>query len=121
VDDPNERIYTKYGTQFYNMSREMTRTFRDIKELRELGDIERARSIADKKRLMLRYRKSTNKLQRRASEINNEISRITADPNMDGDLKKMRINRLNQIRNSILKSGVLRTPQEIRGEAIVVR
>ena len=121
VDDPKERIYTKHSTMFYNMSKEMSRTFRDIKELRELGDIERARTKQEKNRLMLKYRKSTNRLQRRASEINNEIARITADPNMDGDLKKQRINILTQKRNAILKSGVLAVPDDVRASGISLR
>jgi hypothetical protein len=114
VDPYNERIYTKFGTQFYYMSREMNRVFNDMRELRELGEIERARSIGEKKKLALRYRKTFGKIQRRATKYNNQIARITADPKMDGDLKRVRINRLTQMRDAMLRSAVQSTPVEIR-------
>ena len=85
-----------------------------MRELRELGEIERAQTIQEKKKLMLQYRKGFNRVQRRASEINNEIARIRSDPNMDTDLKDMRINRLTQLRNAMLRSVVESTPVEIR-------
>ena len=114
VDDPERRIGSKFNTQFYYMQREMGRVFNDMRELRELGEIERAQSIQEKKRLMLQYRKGFNRVQRRASEINNEIARIRSDPNMDTDLKDMRINRLTQMRNAMLRAVVEQTPSEIR-------
>ena len=53
-------------------------------------------------------------MQRRASEITNEIARIRSDPNMDTDLKDKRINRLTQLRNAMLRAVVESTPVEIR-------
>ena len=114
VDDPERRIGSKFNTQFYYMQREMGRVFNDMRELRELGEIERAQTIQEKKKLMLQYRKGFNRVQRRASEINNEIARIRSDPNMDTDLKDMRINRLTQMRNAMLRAVVESTPVGIR-------
>ena len=82
----------------------MNNVYNDIREMRILSDIAGARDKADKNRMVLRYRTSYNKLRRRLSKINTMVQRITKDPNMDGDLKTVRINRLNAIKDQLTAS-----------------
>ena len=114
VDVPSERTYSKWNTLFYNMSREMEQTFNDIRELRELSEIERAENLFEKKKLMLKYRKGFSRVRNNLGKINNAIQRISADPNIDPDLKKQKINRYNQLRESMTRAMVQSAPSEIR-------
>ena len=102
--DMENRRNTKYTTRFYDQVREMNNVYNDIREMRILSDIAGARDKADKNRMVLRYRTSYNKLRRRLSKINTMVQRITKDPNMDGDLKTVRINRLNAIKDQLTAS-----------------
>ena len=96
------------------MSREMEQTFNDIRELRELSEIERAENLFEKKKLMLKYRKGFSRVRNNLGKINNAIQRISADPNIDPDLKKQKINRYNQLRESMTRAMVQSAPSEIR-------
>ena len=69
VDLSRPRRNTKYTTQFYEQMKEMNQTFSSIRELRQLGDMDRAMDKEKEERVLLRYRTSYNKLQRRISEL----------------------------------------------------
>ena len=95
---------SRYGTLFYEQLKEANTAFADIKELRELGELEEAQELFKDKRLPLSYRKQFSKLQRKLSKVNKQIRRIANDPGMDGDLKRQRINRETEKKNALLRN-----------------
>ena len=104
-----EKRHTKYMTMFYNQMKEMNQVFSDIREMRQLGEIERAKDKRAENRILLRFRTSYNRMSRRLSKINNRIQRIANDPLMNGELKRQRINRLQQMKNTYTRALVTRT------------
>jgi len=114
VDLSRPRRNTKYTTQFYEQMKEMNQTFSSIRELRQLGDMDRAMDKEKEERVLLRYRTSYNKLQRRISKLRTQMQRIANDPKMDGDLKQMRIDRIQAQINANIKVLQRRTNIQLR-------
>ena len=112
-----DKKHTKYTTMFYEQLKEMNQVFADIREMRKLGDLERARGTIEENRLLLRYRTSYNRLARRLTKINNVIKRVTNDPRMDGQMKRQRLNRLQQLKNQLTRNLVGRSLPVLRGAA----
>ena len=65
-------------------------------------------------RVLLRYRTTYNKLQRRVSKLRTQMQRIANDPKMDGDLKQMRIDRIQAQINANIKVLQRRTNIQLR-------
>ena len=103
VVDLDDKRHTKYMTMFYDQMKEMNQVFSDIREMRRLGDIERAKDKIEKNKMLLRYRTSYNRLSRRMTKINHVIKRITNDPKMSGEMKRQRLNRLQQLKNQLAR------------------
>ena len=112
-----DRKHTKYTTMFYEQLKEMNQVFSDIREMRKLGELERARGTIEENRLLLRYRTSYNRIARRLTKINNVIKRVTNDPRMDGQMKRQRLNRLQQLKNQLTRNIVGRSLPVLRGAA----
>ena len=88
-------------------------SFSTIRELRQLGEIERAMELEKEERVLLQYRTSYNRIQRRISKLRTQMQRIANDPNMDGDLKQMRIDRMQALINANIKVLQRRTNQRL--------
>ncbi|WP_110647617.1 LPD38 domain-containing protein [Salinicola peritrichatus] len=105
----DEPRYTRYGTVFYDGLREAERAYADVKELGELGRIEEARELAKNKADVLRLRKPLMKAQRDLGKIRAQMDAIRRS-DLDGDLKRQRLDRLTAVRNRI---------QQVLGEKIL--
>ncbi|WP_404377805.1 LPD38 domain-containing protein [Vreelandella aquamarina] len=92
--------YTRYGTVFYEGLREAGRAYSDVKELRELGRLAEAAERAESKREMLQLRPALNRAQRRLSTLNQRIE-IIQRSNLDGEIKRQRIDRLQAMKVQI--------------------
>ncbi|MEL7966400.1 LPD38 domain-containing protein [Vreelandella neptunia] len=99
----DEDRYTKYGTIFYEGLREASRAYSDVNELREMGRLADAAEVAADKREMLALRQPLNRAQRRLSTINQQID-IIRRSNIDGELKRQRIDRLTATKNQIQRA-----------------
>jgi len=98
----DEDRYTKYGTIFYEGLREAGRAYADVKELREMGRLERAAEVIEDKREMLYIRRALNRAQSRLRGLNQQIELIRKS-DIDGALKRQRIDRVRAIKNRIQK------------------
>lgn len=92
--------YTRYGTVFYEGLREAGRAYSDVRELRELGRLAEAAERAESKRDMLQLRPALNRAQRRLSTLNQRIE-IIQRSNLDGEIKRQRIDRLQAMKVQI--------------------
>jgi len=99
----DEDRYTKYGTVFYEGLREASRAYADVKELREMGQLADAAEVAKDKQAILRLRTPLNRAQRRLRELNKRIDVIRRS-NLDGEVKRQRIDRLRAIKNQIQRA-----------------
>ncbi|MAH13934.1 MAG: hypothetical protein CMO33_09395, partial [Verrucomicrobia bacterium] len=63
--------------------------------------------------VLLRYRTSYNRLQRNINKYRTQMQRIANDPNMDGDLKANRINKLQALINANIQVLQRRTNQRL--------
>jgi hypothetical protein len=98
----DEDRYTKYGTVFYEGLREAGRAYADVKELRELGRLEEAAKAVQDNRQMLMIRRSLNRAQSKLRDINKQID-VIRRADMDGELKRQKLDRLRAIKNKIQK------------------
>ncbi|WP_052384078.1 LPD38 domain-containing protein [Litchfieldella xinjiangensis] len=99
----DEDRYTKYGTVFYEGLREASRAHADVKEMREMGRLADATELANSKRDMLALRPALNRAQSRLRTVNQQMD-IIRRSNLDGDLKRQRIDRLNAVKNQIQRA-----------------
>ncbi|MDR5867916.1 LPD38 domain-containing protein [Halomonas koreensis] len=98
-----EDRYTRYGTVFYEGLREAGRAYADVKELREMGRLAEAAEVAESRRDMLALRTPLNRAQRRLNTVNKRIDMIRRS-NLDGEIKRQRIDRLRAIKNQIQRA-----------------
>lgn len=99
----DEDVYTRYGTIFYEGLREAGRAHADVKELREMGRLADAAERADSNREMLALRLPLNRAQSRLRSINQQID-IIRRSNLDGEVKRQRIDRLRAVKNQIQRA-----------------
>lgn len=105
----DEPRYTRYGTVFYEGLREAERAYSDVKELGEMGQIEKARALARNKGDILKLRKPLMRAQRKLNGLRKQIDAIRRS-DIDGELKRQRIDRLNAVRNRV---------QQVLGEKVL--
>jgi len=99
----DEDRYTKYGTIFYEGLREAGRAHADVKELREMGRLADAAERAESNRDLLALRLPLNRAQRRLTRVNKRID-IIRKSDIDGELKRQRIDRLRAVKNQIQRA-----------------
>lgn len=99
----DEDRYTRYGTVFYEGLREAQRAHSDVKELNEMGRLADARELATTKSDMLRLRTRLNRAQSRMGKLNKRIDQIRR-ADLDGSLKRQRIDRIRAIKNQIQRA-----------------
>ena len=87
---------------FYEGLREAGRAYADVKELRELGRLEEAAKAVQDNRQMLMIRRSLNRAQSKLRDINKQID-VIRRADMDGELKRQKLDRLRAIKNKIQK------------------
>jgi hypothetical protein len=108
----DEDRYTKYGTIFYEGLREASRAFSDANELREMGRLADAAEVTQDKRGILALRLPLNRAQRRLNTIRNQVD-IIRRSNLEGEIKRQRIDRLTAVKNQIQRALAERV-QEVR-------
>jgi hypothetical protein len=99
--DPNRS--SRYETIFYEQLREINQTYGTYRQYMQLGQTEKAVAYAQEHRDELRLRKTYSKLQRKLSEINGDIRRISHNGNMSAAEKRVKIDRLTQIKNRMVR------------------
>ncbi|MCL7941230.1 LPD5 domain-containing protein [Halomonas sp. ATCH28] len=95
--------YTKYGTVFYEGLTETRRAYSDVKELRELGHWEEAKERFEETRNLQALRLGLNRAQRQLSKYNKQIDMIRRS-NVGGDLKRQRIDRIQEKKRIIQRT-----------------
>ena len=95
-----EDHYTKHGTVFYDGLREAQRAYADVKELRELGELERAARVATRKQDLLAIRLPLQRAQVRLRSINQQMDMVRQS-DLSPMLKRQRLDRLRAQRNAI--------------------
>jgi len=93
---------TKYKTRYYEMSKEVDGLVKTINFYKKMGDIEKARALYEKSKDKIRYRKAFNAINNRISKINRRI-KWTYQSDLSPDEKRVRVNKLNSLKNRIFK------------------
>jgi hypothetical protein len=99
--DASNPSYTRYGTEFYKVLREVNKTYADIKYLRLMGEDEKAAELVSENKNKLQSRKLLAKTQRRLSKLNAQTKLINANKRMDGAEKRRRLDMLLKQKNMI--------------------
>ena len=97
---------TTYGNMFYEQLKEMEQAYADIQLNKRIGDYERANELAETNQEKLYLRKIFNRKQDIIQEFNNRIKLIQNDRFMPADMKRQQIDRIEQMRNNILRNVV---------------
>lgn len=90
---------------FYDMLTESGKVAAELKTMKEEGD-PRYSEFKDSNRQITRARKSLNRTSKRLSTLSKKIKEIYGDPDMDGDLKFLEIQRLQAKRNAIAQQAM---------------
>ena len=105
--DSSIASYTRYGTEFYKLLREVNTTYADVQHLRKMGKDEQAAELMVENKDKLRSRKLLAKTQRRLSKLNVKTKLIHADKTMRGGEKRRRLDLLlkqkTQLQERIVK------------------
>ncbi|TDX29090.1 hypothetical protein DFO67_108134 [Modicisalibacter xianhensis] len=96
----DEDRYTKYGTLFYDGLQAAQRAYSDVKELREMGELERAREVADSRQALLRLRPALNRAQAKLRKVNQQMDMVRRS-NLGSEEKRQRMDRLRAVKNQI--------------------
>ena len=94
---------TRSGTVFYERLKELEQTVQDMNLSRKLGHMDEYRDIYEEKGSLLKFKAFLRKKGRMINDLNARIKRIRFDLRMGGDEKAIRIDRLYQLRNDLLK------------------
>lgn len=98
-DLTKEDNYTRYGTDFYDALKKSDQAYADLQHLAKYGEEEKAAELEQKESDVLALRSTLNKVNRDMSRVNAEMKRVQLDKTMDGDTKRMQLDRLRSMRN----------------------
>ena len=105
--DASNPSYTRYGTEFYQVLREVNQTYADIKHLRLMGESGKAAELAAENGSKLKVKALLAKTQRQLSKLNAQTKLIHANKRMSGGEKRRRLDVLlknkNYIQEKIIK------------------
>ena len=99
---------TTYGNIFYRQLQEMEQLYADIQTNKRVGDYDRYRELLEDNRDKLRYRKFYARRQDAIQSLNNRLKKISNSKTMTADEKTVLRDRLEQIRNRMLRMTVER-------------
>ncbi|MHB0775437.1 hypothetical protein [Halomonas sp. WWR20] len=74
-----------------------------MKELREMGELEKAREVTRSKQAMLRLRPALNRAQSRLRTVNQQMDLIRRS-NLGSEEKRQRMDRLRAVKNQIQRA-----------------
>lgn len=100
-DLTKEDNYTRYGTDFYAALKKADQAYADLQHLAKFGEEEKAVALENKKSDVLALRGTLVGVNRNLARINAEMKRVQMDRDMDGDGKRMELDRLRSMRNLI--------------------
>jgi hypothetical protein len=99
--DASNPSYTRYGTEFYKVLREVNQTYADVKYLRLMGEDEKAAELLSENKNKLQSRRLLAKTQRRLSKLNAQTKLIHANKRMDEGEKRRGLDMLLKQKNMI--------------------
>jgi hypothetical protein len=94
---------SRYVTEFYQNSKEISQAYADMRHYAELGESEKVNQILEEKGDKIALSKSYDKAAKDMSKIRQVISSIRADETMSGAEKKEEIDRLKLLIDEIAK------------------
>lgn len=99
--------YTKYGTLFYDRLSEVRRINADIRQYRQLGELEKAASLARQHRNTLAARLTMERASRQLSKLNQRAKLIRVS-GYDATYKRRELDRILEMRNRITEQVIKR-------------
>ncbi len=100
---------TKYTTLFYDRLGEINTAYADIRQAKQIGDMEEARDLHIENRDKLKLRSMYNKAQSQLGKINKRISQVQLNKTMTAENKRIEIDRMIMARNRITRLIAKRT------------
>jgi len=98
-ENPNR--HSKYVTTFYEQLQEIEQAYADIRAARKVHDTERAKSLREKHKDLLKNKARYTRAQRQLRQINNQITILHANDSMDAAAKRTRLDELTRRKNEI--------------------
>jgi len=94
---------TKYGTIFYERLKDIEQTVQDMELARKLGHMDEYLEIYEEKKDILMYKNFIKKKTRMINDLNARIKEIRYSIDMGGEEKSVRMDRLYQLRNQLMR------------------
>jgi hypothetical protein len=95
---------TKYTTVFYEQVALINQAYGSVRNSVELGELDRAASIAAENKDKLALRKTMNKTQKLIGKINKRIKHVMSSRTMSESFKKVELERLQKEKNRATQS-----------------
>ena len=97
---------TKSNSVYYERLKELEQTVQDLNFARRLSDWENYNEIYDSNAEILKYHAFMRKRKRSINDFNNRINEVRNSKRMDAEEKEVRLDRLFQLRNSLINKTV---------------
>ena len=110
---PNKN--TKYTTMFYERLDEINRAYADIRQAKQLGEINKAIELSEENMDILSLRKQYNRISNRLSNISQLMSKVRLDKTMSAEEKRDWIDQLTIQKNNLTKVVGQQTDRRLNG------
>ncbi len=95
---------SRYVEDFYKQAKRVSEVMADLRHARELGDLERAREIAEDNPDKIALGRLYSQAERNMGEITKQIRRVQQVQGMSSDEKRERLDQLTAMRNRLAKT-----------------
>jgi hypothetical protein len=95
---------SRYVTSFYENAKQISTAVADYQSFVAAGNAEKAKEVFEAKRDQIALSKLYSRVTERMSEIQKRVLRINEDKEMPGDLKRLEMDRLGQLRVELAKT-----------------
>jgi len=94
---------TRFAEDFYEMKEEITELHMTIKELTTRGRVQEAQKLIEENRGKLMLRKRIDRTSRQLSQINKQINKVRADPNMNATQKRSLLSKYKKQKMDLMR------------------
>ena len=105
---------TRYSALVYEHIQQVREVHNDIRHLRQIGDLGRARAKQTRYADQLAKRRLLERVSKRASLLNKQMTRVRWNPDLTADQKRKRLDELITLKNEVFRRAHVQTARAFR-------
>jgi hypothetical protein len=99
---------SRYTTMFYEDAKQVAEVMADIRNYRQMGDLEKAREIREENADKVAVSKAYTSVQTRLTKLGQQARAVNANTELSGDEKRERLDEIAATRNRLTKEATQR-------------